>query len=337
VADTDIIFVAVNGSDAGTCTRTAPCRSIQRGINVAGARRWMTVGAGDYDTFTISNATLTILAAQGANVTRSTVGPVVDISGAANVTIERLRIHDGLGAAGDGIRCSESGADGPVLTLREVTIDRNTGVGVKATGCTLSVDRSTIATNTAGGITATNGALTVDRSTIATNTAGGITVDSGTASITNNMITVNGGLSPTVGGVKLDSVSALTFQFNTVAGNGTQAGFAAGVQCSATNPVTLSNNIIHGDQATQVTTPAPNCAFAYNLSNQVLGGSNVSTTATAAALFVDPLPGNYHSKPTSPAVGAADPAATMAVDFDGDARPAPAGSQRDIGADEVSQ
>jgi len=316
VADADIIFVAMDGSDAGTCTRTAPCRSIQRGINVAGARRWMTVGAGDYDTFTITGATLTILAAPGANVSRIVVGPVVDISGAANVTIDGLRVHDGPGASGDGIRCSESGADSPVLTLRQVTSDRNTGMGVKASGCS----------------------VTIDQSTIAVNTAGGIDVDGGSATITNSMITMNGGLGSSVGGVKLDSVSALSFQFNTVGGNGTLSeSFAAGIQCSALAPVTLANNIIHGTQANEVTTPAPNCAFAFNLSNQVLGGSNVSTTATAAALFVDPTMGNFHSKPTSPAVGAADPAATMTVDFDGDARPAPAGTQRDIGADEVSQ
>jgi len=315
VPDGDIVFVATTGSDTATCTRSAPCRSIQRGIDAAGARQWMTVAAGEYESFTVDGATMTILAAPGAHATRDTVGPVAVISGAAKVTIEGLRIHEGPGASGDGIRCSESGADTPTLTLRNVTVDKNTGVGVKATGCNLTIDRSTVSKNAAGGIVAANG----------------------TASVTNSMIVVNGGLDATVGGVKLDSVTALTFQFNTVGGNGTQGGFAAGVQCSASTPVTLANNIIHSDQASQVTTPAPNCSFAFNLSNQTLGGNNVATTATPAAIFVDTVTFDYHSKPTSPAVNAADPAATLTVDFDGETRPAPAGTRRDIGADEVVQ
>jgi len=317
VADADIIFVAVNGSDAATCTRTAPCRSIQRGINVAGGRQWMSVGTGAYDTFTINGATLTILAAPGAHVTRGTVGPVVDITGAAVVTIEGLRIHDGPGSTGDGVRCSE-GADNPRLTLRRTTVQSNAGVGVKATGCD----------------------VTIERSSIKANIGGGITISGRTASITNNMIAANGvtgGIDSLVGGVKLDAVSAVTFEFNTVGGNGTNDAFAAGVQCSAGSPVTLANNILHGGQSNQVPTSTPNCSFAFNLSNQSLGGSNITTTENSAGLFVDPTMGDFHSRPTSPAMGAADPAATVAVDFDGDARPAPAGSQRDIGADEVSQ
>jgi hypothetical protein len=49
--------------------------------------------------------------------------------------------------------------------------------------------------------------------------------------------------------------------------------------------------------------------------------------------FRDPAAGDYHLAVGSPAIDAADPAATVTVDHDGEPRPAGAG--RDIGADEA--
>jgi len=50
-------------------------------------------------------------------------------------------------------------------------------------------------------------------------------------------------------------------------------------------------------------------------------------------LFVDPAHDNFHLQIASPVRDAADPAATLAVDIDGDARPQ--GPGRDMGADEI--
>jgi hypothetical protein len=50
-------------------------------------------------------------------------------------------------------------------------------------------------------------------------------------------------------------------------------------------------------------------------------------------VFVGSAENNFHLQSVSPARNAADPAATLAVDFDGDARPQEGRS--DLGADEV--
>jgi hypothetical protein len=49
--------------------------------------------------------------------------------------------------------------------------------------------------------------------------------------------------------------------------------------------------------------------------------------------FVNVGQSDYHIMATSPAKDAADPAATVKVDYDGD--PRPANGRSDIGADEV--
>jgi hypothetical protein len=322
VNETEAVYVAKGGSDASPCSRSQPCASLRRGVAQASPTRpWILVAASaqPYEedaTVSIAGATLTILG-QGATLTPTRNGTAaLEISGAANVTIEGLRVAEAGGTSGDGIICRNQNADSPTLTLRGVIIESNGGQGVKATACTLDITRSSVRRNAGGGIT----------------------VAGGSATIVNNMIIANGGPGSSVGGVKLDSVSGLSFVFNTVGGNATLSeAFAAGIQCSALSSVTLSNNIVHGAAAGQVASPAPNCSFTFNLSNQSLGGTNVSTAAPAASLFVQPDEGDYHLAAGNPAAGAASPSSTTDVDFDGDARPAPAGSRADIGADEIAQ
>ena len=61
----------------------------------------------------------------------------------------------------------------------------------------------------------------------------------------------------------------------------------------------------------------------------VVGEGNIDTDP----LFVDPFRVDYRIQPESLAKDAADPAATLAADFDG--KPRPSGSAHDIGAHEA--
>jgi hypothetical protein len=58
-------------------------------------------------------------------------------------------------------------------------------------------------------------------------------------------------------------------------------------------------------------------------------------TAEPLSLFVDLLVGNYHLRPTSVARGAGEAGTNVPIDFDGNLRPNPTGSNPDIGAFEA--
>jgi hypothetical protein len=54
------LFVAVNGNDSGACTQAAPCRSFNRGYQVAQLGDVVEVAAGDYPAQTIRVTSLTL-------------------------------------------------------------------------------------------------------------------------------------------------------------------------------------------------------------------------------------------------------------------------------------
>lgn len=309
-----VVYVNQATGSGSSCTQAQPCKRISDGVTaVTAGRSYILVAAGSYsETVTIDGKTLTLLGA-GADLQPGGLGQAgIVVLNSSTAVLEGLHVHDaGGGANGDGVRCAVTSTGTPSVTVREMTINGCSGQGVDAASCTVAIDRSTLSGNTGGGVS----------------------ISGGSATLTNNMIDLNGGLTSTIGNVKLDSLTALSFDFNTVADGAVSTGFAAGVQCTAATPLTLSDSIVFGSAATQVN--VTNCSFAYSLSNQSLPGSNNLTTTDPK--FVNPSQSDYHIQTNSPAVAAANPAATVAVDIDGDARPLPAGTRRDVGADEVQQ
>jgi hypothetical protein len=226
------------------------------------------------------------------------------------------------------------------LTATQNTITGNSAEGISATNSTLTATQCTISSNSAIGISTMDTALNVSRSTVSGNAGGGISITSGSFDITNNFITSNGA-STTFGGViiNMTNVGTQRFEFNTVTDNNALAGKATGVFCAGTaTPIILSNNIVFdnvtGSNRTQI--GGLNCNWTY--SN--IGDSNSTNTTTdpqgnkdTDPLFTDIVGNNYHLKSGSPVRDAADPAATLNVDFDGDTRPQ--GNRSDMGADEI--
>jgi len=164
--------------------------------------------------------------------------------------------------SGDAVRILAAGATiAPASTNQSVVVIDN--------GANVSIDGLTIqgagGTGNPVGVVCSPGAgspptFALRGAVVTGNVGGGVSITSCATTLVNNMIVRNGGPSASIGGVKLDSVSSLMFDFNTVADNATTSeSFAAGVQCSAISGVMLTNSIVYGSAANQWS--ATNCEF----------------------------------------------------------------------------
>ena len=312
----DVAYVAPTGTGT-TCTQAEPCGTVAAAL--ATDRPYVKLAAGltkDSQVTTIDGRVVTLLGDPGAILDRDGDGPILVVrSTGADVQILGLRITGASGVAGaNGIELQPNGGT-PKLTLHRATIDSNQGIGISASGGTLTVTQSSISGNTGGGISITNAQFDLE----------------------NNIIASNGGPATGFGGVRIDQVGAGTrrFEFNTVTNNNGAAGTTTGVVCTlVTQPITFSNNIVFDNQigAARTQVGGVNCSWTYsNIGpDGVAGVGNINMDP----LFVNPAQNNFHLTSASPAKDAADPAATLAVDIDGDARPQ--GAARDMGADELA-
>lgn len=256
---------------------------------------------------------------------------MLDIAAGTHITLDYVTVVGGDGAAGHGIVCIQA-----TLTLREVTIQGNGGSAISSSGCQLVVSHAQLLNNQDTGIVASTSDVTLVRSVVSGNQVAGLDLASSSYDIENNVIVKNGGPSG-LGGVfivtiRSGSVARRVFGFNTVSQNSGPFGMVSGVVCGQDVGVPLamtSNIVVNNAGSAQVSGDA--CVWTYSdiAPVPVSGTGNLSSDP----LFIDPVHNNFHLQIASPVRDAADPAATLAVDIDGDARPQGAG--RDMGADEI--
>jgi Right handed beta helix region len=315
-----VAYVQAGGTGSLPCTKAAPCGTLDDGVRAN--KPTVKVAAGtlaDNKVTTIDGKALTIVADPGAKLSRGNSGIILEVrNDGADVAVYDLEITAGAGAANAAISVPNGGA--PKLSLTRVAVDGNQGTGISVAA----------------------GKLTIARSTISGNTGGGLSISSAQFDITNTFIVSNGGGLATFGGVAIGSIAVSAsgqhrLAFNTVTANLGPATVNTGITCSSVlSPLVFSNNIVYGNIVSgggaQIGGSA-NCTATYSDigPDGLAGVGNIN----ADPLFVNVAQANFHIQATSPARDAADPAATLAVDFDGDMRPQ--GTRSDMGADEWKQ
>lgn len=294
--------------------------------------------AHDTASIVIDGKTVTILAEAGSKLDRDGDGPILDVRSAnADVSIFDLTISGATGVSGaDGIQLTPNGGS-PRLSLTRAAVEQNQGNGISVSGGTLVVSQTRLSGNTGGGITITGGNLTASRSTIALNPGGGVSISNASFDLTNNIIASNGGGGSTFGGLKIDNITGSgtrRIEFNTITANQAPATVNTGISCGTVlAPLIFSNNIIYGNLVAgggKQLGGSAMCAATY--SDIGPDASSGTGNITTDPMFVNPTQADFHLMSGSPCKDTADPAASLSVDIDGDARPQ--GNRRDVGADE---
>ncbi len=318
VPEADIIYVdAAVAASGPTCAKAAPCKTIAEGVaRVTASRSRIKVAPGTYaEGVTLNNITVRIVG-PGASINPvSSNQACVVVQGTSTVTLDGMTLLGALGGSNaDGLRC-EGSAGLTDLVIRGVTIRSNEAQGLDAANCSITVERTRVDANSDGGILLTNADFTIRNTFIVAN---GRTTGGGSA----------------FGGVQVGAPpsgpAGARFEFNTVADNTANVAVAAGVICPVATAIPASNVIVYGNgTALQV---SGMCSWTYSDIGQAptpggMGNINMDPQ------FVNIAGGDYHIGAGSPCVNAGDPAASVGVDFDGDARPG--GGGYDIGADEV--
>lgn len=312
--DGTVAYVAAMG--VGTaCTKAAPCGTLAAAI--AKGKAYVKVAAGnpvkDLQVTTIDGKAVTILADEGAKLDRDGDGAVLEVrSAGADVKIFDLEITGATGTSGaNGIDVNPNGGV-PKLTLTKVKLAGNQGMGISATG----------------------GSVTLSQSTIASNAGGGVLISNATFDISNNFVVANGSADMLTGsdfgGLSLSAAAGSSrFERNTVAYNHAKQGtlLAAGVACSVTNLVAPGNIVTANNEG---------LAFPVQVKGVCTYGNSFidagSETNTLKFKSITTSPPDFHLTKESPATVLDAAGVCTGVDVDGDARPQ--GTACDLGADE---
>ena len=313
----DVAYVdTVNGTGGGVCARANPCSKVSQGI--ASLKQVIKLtGANDEGVMVDDRgAGLTILGGPAAQLTRSS-GLILDVKGSTNLVVVDVVIGPNSAAFTTGV--SLAAASTGTVELRRVRVQNNSS----------------------GAVRIQDGAVRIFDSTLYANLGGGISVSSSALGyvIRNNFIIGNGkpsGVNPLpsgTGGALLEADVGGTFEFNTVAFNGSSGINRPGVHCegpsnhAANNIVVANTDGMNGtNDGNQINTTTP-CAF----------GNTVKAGNGAPLMFLSYAadPPDLHLTAASPATvldAAGDCTATVPTDVDG--QPRPYNGACDVGADE---
>lgn len=310
-----VLYLSPNGSDSGTCTRGAPCKSIQFAVTQSSETRNLLV---------LANGTYV-----GVNNVDPTNTPASDIHIHGNGAIltsgsSTEGLIPGFNLAGSirDLNFTVSGIAGVVLRGTPILIERVAFSGVDLTisgNATirdfLVSDAPGIGMYVVGSVTAERGMIRGGRVGIANDNSGFPVLD-----ISNVIISGTSRRALDLGR------SSGKVRFVTVAHVGTQQGTGPhAVECRP--GLTIESSIIWAPGEVAQLPLSGGCV----LSTTIVGPTSVPGAANTDPRFTDPTAGDYHLRPDSPARDMVNSGPML--DFERD--PRPRGARFDIGADEA--
>ena len=349
-ADSQVSFVTMMGTDAGTCTRTAPCATIAYAITNAGTRPVVHVLGGSLSTPTITltsdrildgedtalsvgNTTVAVQApakviVEGFRITSPTMATLAGISvtGQARARLYNLQISGGGGLAVN----ASNGANLQLVHSRIGSLVGSVTSHVSCPNSTALVDQNTFEASIVGDL-GTQCELTVSRNRFESSRDGSVQLSSGLLVMENNLIIHRDGFNDSISIGNLRAGS--TIRFNTVVNTTAVASDGAALSCNA--GVVVTSNIFAYNSGHPIT---GTCETRYSVFDTVaLTSAGTGNQAVGIdTIFVNRAGSDYHLATASAAKGNAEPGLNMVkVDFEGKPRPSPAGGPADSGAFEA--
>ena len=351
------------GSDiAGTGAYTAPFATVTQGISETRTGGTVYVGRGHYAERITVTRSVNLMGGYHENDWSRDIAAhttTLDAEGTGTVILvhsENVRaIIEGFTITGGEANTYGTGGgilvyDDAAATIRDNTITRNhaqNGGGGLAvwgsdTGVETVVDSNRIHDNVADGVfppcsLATRALLRPDQGP---EPGGGLLVAGGPAQVVNNLIYSNTSGFAGDGMALQSGYGPVQVLHNTIADNGGSGGEGLLLWGSGTDGH-LYNNLVVGHGTGISATSATQAIWDYN-------GFHDNTAAYALGLtggvhdvsgdpnFVDRAGGNLHIVPASTMANTGTDT-SISTDIDGDSRPAPVGTDPDLGADEVDQ
>jgi hypothetical protein len=304
-----LLYTAPAGTTTAPCTQADPCALSQAFALAAPGRDTIFMGSGTYtETVSVGAGTDATVVGNGATL----AAPIAFVS-SSKLNIAGLTL-------GGGISCiAESTADSSSISLVDVTIGQVTEA-VASKFCNLSMLQVTQLGYRSSSLLPnwqlTSGKLTVDRSVVAEL----IVEDTGPPASQGTALAITNSRLWSLAQIKGANVQ-IDIEFST---------FVDGATCETTTLPNITEHLWNDLFYELPTFTGGTTCFDYDMVNGGGSGMPVAGLSTEKLLFVDPSNDDFHLMLGSPAIDAADPAATDAIDFDGTARPQGVG--RDIGA-----
>jgi hypothetical protein len=290
------------------------------------------LAAGNYDAYIAIAGKDVSIHGQAATLTALGNNTALDIQGGAHVRVLGLTIANQGGDSA--MYCNASDA---TFDMSAIAVTSDGGV-MTTQDCTGSISGSRLRSTSLStpNIFAAAGNVTIDRSVI--DGGNGVLSEGGTTLVRiKNSIFVNqlGSYGPFSGSALFanNGPGSMFVSFSTVIGSVVKCAQASPKCAGGTGAGSCIDNSIIFAPALNGTADVVqgNCKVDYSVvtpqSTQLTGANNM---LGAQPMFEDQNTADFHLQATSPAVDAADPAATDAYDYDGTVRPQ--GTRRDMGA-----